>query len=139
MNTSAERMAGNQRPLVGLFSDLWRETSTLVHDEIELARAEVSEKVTQVGSGVAVIATSSAVLFAGFLMLLIAAASALALVLPEEYAPWLAPLAVGVVVVLAGMIALRSGLAALRARNLKPERTLESLRQDRELVKEHAK
>lgn len=131
--------AENNRTLIGLFMDLWRETSTLVHDEVELARAEVSEKVSQVGTGLAVVATAAAVLFAGFLMLLFAAVNALALSLPEESAPWLAPLSVGVAVVIIGFIALAMGRAELKARNLKPERTLQSLRDDRELVKEHAK
>lgn len=131
--------ADNNRTLVGLFMDLWRETSSLVHDEVELARTEVSEKVSQVGTGLAVIATAAAVLFAGFLMLLLAAVNALALLLPEDGAPWLAPLLVGVAVVIIGFIALAMGRAELKARNLKPERTLQSLRDDRELVKEHAK
>lgn len=138
MDTTASRPASNgQRPLVGLFSDLWRETSALVHDEVELARAEVAEKVTQVGTGIGVIAGAAFVLFAGFLMLLLAAANAIAMYLPPDIGPWLAPLIVGVVVLIIGMIALSKGRADLKARNLKPERTLESLRQDRALVKEH--
>jgi hypothetical protein len=144
-NTAARSATGlgaaaeGNRTLVGLFMDLWRETSTLVHDEVELARAEVSEKVSQVGTGVAVVATAAAVLFAGFLMLLFAAVNALAVTLPEESAPWLAPLLVGVAVVIIGFIALAMGRAELKARNLKPERTLQSLRNDREMVKEHIK
>jgi hypothetical protein len=144
-NTAARTATGlgaaaeGNRTLVGLFMDLWRETSALVHDEVELARAEVSEKVSQVGTGVAVVATAAAVLFAGFLMLLFAAVNALALTLPEESAPWLAPLLVGVAVVIIGFIALAMGRAELKARNLKPERTLESLRNDRDMVKEHVK
>lgn len=128
-----------QRSLPGLFSDLWRETSTLVHDEVELARAEISEKVSQVGTGVAAIAVAGAILFAGFLILLFAAVGALALMLPAELAPWLAPLIVGVVVLVIGFIALAKGRSELKSTNLKPQRTLDSLRRDRDLVKEHAR
>jgi hypothetical protein len=127
------------RPLISLFSDLWRETSTLVHDEVELARTELSEKVSQVSSGVTEIAIAGGILFAGLLILLFAASNALTQVLPPELAPWLAPLIVGAVVVLIGLIALARGRSNLAAENLKPGRTLESLRRDRELVKEHIK
>src|SRR5947207_1415983 len=91
----AATAADNNRTLIGLFSDLWRETSTLVHDEVELARVEVSAKVGQIRSGIAVLATATVILFAGFLILLLAAVNALALVLPEDSAAWLAPLLVG--------------------------------------------
>lgn len=127
------------RTLIGLFSDLWRETSTLVHNEVALARAEISEKATQVSSGLAAIAAAAAILFAGFLMLLFAAANGLAAELPPDMAPWLAPLIVGGVVMLVGFIALAKGRSNLKMRNLTPDRTIDSLRSDRELVKEHVR
>src|SRR4026209_2656653 len=100
--------ANGRRPLAGLFSDLWRETTTLVHDEVELAKADISDKVTQAGRGVGAVATGGAVLFAGFIVLLFAAGGALEMVLPPQQAPWLAPLIVGAVVMLFGAIALSS-------------------------------
>jgi len=138
-SSRAERLTDGERSLVSLFVDLWRETSTLVHDEVELARVEVSEKIDKAGTALAVIATAAIFLFAGFLMLLLAAVNALAILLPEDMAPWLSPLIVGVVVLFAGMIALSKGRRDLSARNLKPERTLESVKRDSELVKEHVK
>jgi uncharacterized membrane protein YqjE len=147
MDTTAARSASGadaaandgNRTLVRLFMDLWRETSTLVHDEVELARVEVAEKVSEVGTGITAIGAAVVVLFAGFLILLLAAVNALAMFLPEETAPWLAPLIIGVVVLVVGFIALAKGRANLKVRNLAPERTIESIRRDRELVKEHVK
>ena len=138
-NARAADVNNGERTLVGLFSDLWRETSTLVHDEVELARAEVSEKVGHIGSNIAVIVTAAGVLFAGFLVLLLAAVNALMLFIPGDNAVWIAPLIVGAVVAIVGLIALAKGRAELRASALKPERTVESLRRDRDLVKEHVK
>ncbi len=129
----------DERSLMGLFSDLWRETSTLVHDEVALARAELSEKVSQVGSGVTAIAVASAVLFGGFLVLLWAAVGAISLLFVAEVAVWLAPLIVGAVVMIIGFIALQKGRKDLRARNLRPARTIDSLRRDGALVKEHVR
>jgi uncharacterized membrane protein YqjE len=125
------------RPLLGLVSDLWRETATLVQEEAELAKAELSEKVSQVTSGAGEIAVGGAILFAGFMMLLLAAAGALLIVLPEPHSYWLAPLIVAAAVMVIGAIALARGRANMKARNLAPRRTLQSLRRDANLAKEH--
>jgi len=127
----------NGRPLAGLFSDLWRETTTLVQDELELAKADLTDKVTQAGRGVSAIAVGGAILFAGFLVLLFAAVGALQIMLPEDMAPWLAPLIVGAVVAIIGAISLSNGRRKLKAENLAPTRTLDSLRRDRDVAKEH--
>ena len=133
-NTQAQ-----SRSLVGLFSDLFRETSTLVHEEAQLAKAEISEKVSQLGTGVAAIAAGGAILFAGFIVLLFAAVNALAMFLPPEHAAWLAPLIIGLIVMIAGYISLSKGRKEFKAESLKPSRTMESLRRDTQLVKEHLK
>ena len=125
------------RSLIGLFSDLWRETSTLVHEEAELAKAEISEKVSQVGSGVAELAVGGAIVFSGFLVLLAAAVAGLALFLPTEHAAWLSPLIVGVVVMIVGFIVVSKGRKELKSGNLRPERTMQSMRQHADLAKEH--
>jgi len=130
---------GQSRSLVGLFSDLFRETSTLVHEEAQLAKAEISEKVSQLGTGVAAIAAGGAILFAGFIVLLFAAVNALAMFLPPEHAAWLAPLIIGLIVMIAGYISLSKGRKEFKAESLKPSRTMESLRRDTQLVKDHLK
>lgn len=131
------RPLGENRSLIALFSDLFRETSTLVHQEAELAKAEISEKVSDVGKGVAAIAIGGAIVFAGFIVLLFAASNGLALMLPPEHADWLAPLIVGLAVMVLGFVALAMGKHELSATHLKPSRTLDSLRKDTELVKGH--
>jgi len=134
---SPDPHAPQGRSLIGLFSDLWRETSTLVHEEAELAKAEISEKVSQVGSGVASLAVGGAIVFSGFLVLLAAAVAGLAQFLPPEYAAWLSPLIIGLVVVIVGFIAVSKGRKELKAGNLRPERTMQAMRQDADLAKEH--
>jgi len=125
------------RSLIGLFSDLFRETSTLVHEEAQLAKAEISEKVSQLGSGAAEIAAGGAILFAGFVVLLFAAVNALAMFLPPDHAAWLAPLIIGLLVMIVGYIALSRGRKHFKAETLKPSRTMESLRKDTEVVRSH--
>src|SRR5687767_10360036 len=100
-NTTSTRHS-DSRSLTQLFSDLWRQTTTLLREEAELAKAEMSEKVSQVGSGLTSVAIGGAIAFAGFLLLLFAASNGLAQVLSPELAPWLAPLIVGAVVIVVG-------------------------------------
>ena len=136
--TQDQKHQANGKPLMGLFSDLWRETSTLVHNEAELAKAEMSEKVSMIGTGAAEIAIAGAVAFAGFLFVLAAASGALELMIDSPHAVWIAPLIVGVVVLAAGYILLKRGQSNMKARNLAPERTLQSLRDDAQLARRHA-
>jgi hypothetical protein len=133
------RTPAENRSLIALFSDLFRETSTLVHQEAQLAKAEISEKVSEFGKGIAAIAIGGAIIFAGFIVLLFAASNGLALLLPPEHADWLAPLIVGLAVMVLGFIALAMGKHELSSSNLKPSRTIDSLRHDTELVKEHVR
>lgn len=130
--TTAQR-----RSVAGLFSDLWRETTTLVHEEAELAKADISEKAGQAMHAAGAVAAGGAIAFAGFIILLLAATNALAPLLPPESAAWLAPLIVGGVVLAIGLVALSSGRHKLRAGSLKPERSAQSLRRDQHMVKEH--
>lgn len=138
MAATARRAPAEERSVVQLLSDLWREGSTLLRDEAELAKAEISEKVTQAETALASLAAGAVILFAGFLFLLSAASAGLELMLAPEVAPWLAPLIVGLIVAIAGGVLLAAGRRRLSAERLAPERTLRSLRRDAELAKEHA-
>lgn len=127
------------KPLLSLFSDLWRETSTLVHDEAELAKAELNEKVSQIGTGAAEMAVAGGVMFAGFLVLLLAAVGALDMIIDSAHAVWLSPLIVGVIVMIIGYGLLKRGQRNVSTEGLAPARTLQSLRDDAQLAKEHAR
>ncbi len=139
MDTSAARMPEDRRTLIGLFSDLWRETSRLIHAEVELASVEISEKVSDLGTGLVAMLIGGAILFAGFLVLLLAAVAGVYLLLQAQtqHALWAAPAIVGAAVVIAGGIAIIKGRSEFKAANLKPERTLKSLQRDAQLVREH--
>lgn len=139
-NASSARI-GAQAPvsLGALLSALWRDTSDLVTQQADLAKAEASEKVKQLGVGVGAIAASGAVILAGFIILLLSAVNALAPYLDPEHTAWLAPLIIGGVVVAVGFIMFVAGRNAMKAQYLKPSRTIETMRRNTEMVKEHAK
>lgn len=123
------------RSIPQLIRDFTRETTALVRDEVDLAKSEVTDKISQLGSGMSTLVIGALVFFAGLLVLLDAAVAALLQVIPPDQV-WLAPLIVGGVVFLIGAIMLASGRSKLKAENLKPQRTLNEMHQDKTLVKE---
>src|SRR5690554_5801672 len=98
-------MKNSDKPITGLLSDLPRETSDLVQTEIRLAKAEISEKINQVNSGIVSLITGGVVAFVGLLFLLQAVTIVLAQLLePITQQPWVAPLIVGVIVAIIGAV-----------------------------------
>jgi len=126
----------NEKTLPGLFSDLTRETVDLIRQEIALARAEMSEKISTAQTALTSVAIGAAIILAGLFIILQAVVNGLAMILPPEMAPWLAPLIVGVVVALIGYMMLKGGSAKLKPDNLMPHRTMDSLQRDKVLAKE---
>lgn len=117
-----------------LISDLTRDLTTLFRQEILLAKTEMSEKVGQAESGMTMLIIGGAVAYAGLLLLLAAAVLGLSLYLE----PWVAALIVAVVVLVIGLIMVSKGKSNLKARNLVPEKTVESLQRDKYLAQKHA-
>ena len=115
-----------------LVSDLARETGELIRREGELVRLEVSQSIARLETGVSSMAIGGVVAFAGFLVLLVAAALGLDLVL---HTPWLSTLIVGGVAVALGALLLAVGKSRLT--RLAPDRSLRSLGRDAELVQDH--
>ena len=127
------------RPLTSLFADLAQHASRLVSKEVELAKAEVSENASQAISGMVFIIVSAAVLLAGLVILLEAATYAISQILPPDLVPWLSALIVGGLVTLIGIGLLVKGRNNLKARNLIPSRTLDSIQRDVEVTREHTR
>jgi hypothetical protein len=126
----------SDKSLPSLLSDLTRDTVDLVRQEIALARAELSIKIANAQTALTAIAIGAAILMAGLFIVLQAVVNGLEMVLPENVAPWLAPLIVGVAVALIGFMMLKGGSSKLTAENLMPHKTMNSLARDKALVQE---
>lgn len=122
----------NQPSLGELFADLSRETSTLVRQEMDLARAEITGKAKRAGKDIGILIAGAAVLYAGALALIATAIIALAYVMPW----WLAALVVGLVVTGAGYSLVQRGIGALRREHLAPEQTIATLKEDAQWAKD---
>jgi hypothetical protein len=126
----------DDRSLGELFGDLARELTTLLRQEVALARTELGQTATRVGRDLGLLAVGGAVAYAGFLALIAALIIGLGQL---GVAWWLAALIVGLVVAGAGALVVRRSLTALRREELVPQRTLETLREDAQLVKEQTR
>ena len=125
-----------ERPMGELLKQLADDTGTLVRQEIELAKAELSEKGKRAGIG--------AGMFGGAGVLGLFAIGALTatfiLLLATAMDAWLAALIVTVVYgAVAGVLALMGKKKVKEATPAAPERTVETVKEDVEWVKQSAK
>ncbi|WP_127751878.1 MULTISPECIES: phage holin family protein [unclassified Devosia] len=131
----------DSRPLSELIGGLAGDISNLFHKEIQLAKAEASEKFSQTMGGVvfllagAVLALGALGVFLSFLVSLIAAFFE-AQGMDETMATSIGAIIVTVVVGIIAYVLVNRGLNALKASNLKMERTASSLGRDADVVKE---
>jgi len=120
------------RSLGDLVSGVTNDLATLMRQEIQLARAETMEKVSEATQSIVWIVAGGLVAYAGVIGLLIAAIVGLATFMPL----WLSALIVGVVVIIVGAILIQSGRSRLQNMNVVPEKTIASIQEDAALVKE---
>ncbi len=135
-----ERVTGEGRSLGQLLKQLTREVSTLLRQEVELAKTEMSEKASRVGANLGSLALGGGVAFLGALALLAAAIYGLTALLDGfmslRVAVWLAPLIIGLVLAAAGYFLVRKALERLKGESLVPRKTTQSLREDKEWLKQ---
>ena len=124
----------DDRSLGELFSELSQETTTLIRQEVQLAKTEMSQKASRVGKDVGFLAAGGAVAYAGLLAIVAGVIALLGLVIPL----WLSALLVGVVVAVIGYFLVRRGLDALKQEELVPRQTMETLKEDKEWAKDQA-
>jgi hypothetical protein len=122
-----------QRSLGELFAELSQETSTLVRQEVALAKTELSHKAAQVGKDVGFLTAGGAVAYAGFLGILAAIIIGLG---QAGVTWWLAAAIVGVAVALIGAFLVWKGIDDLRRGSVMPTQTMETLKEDAKWTKE---
>jgi xanthine/uracil permease len=131
-----QQRGDGERSLGDLFAELSRETTTLVRQEVALAKTELTQKATRAGKDVGFLAVGGAVAYAGLLAFVAACILALHLIV---HLWWLSAAIIAVVVLAIGYLLVRQGLDRLRRADLAPTRTAESLKQDAVWAKEQMK
>jgi uncharacterized membrane protein YqjE len=121
-----------ERPLPELLKQLSEETTRLVHQELELAKAELTQKGRQAGMGAGLFGAAGAIGFLALAALTTCFILALDAVLPA----WLAALIVAVVYgVIAAVLALQGRNKVRQATPPVPEQTIETVKEDVQWLK----
>lgn len=126
-------MSDNEGNSLGdLVAGVTNDLATLMRQEIQLARAETMEKISQTTRSLVWIAAGGMVAYAGVIGLLIAAIVGLAAFMPL----WVSAVIVGLVVLVIGFLLIQSGRNQLKNMSVVPERTVASIQEDAAMVKE---
>ncbi len=122
----------DQRSLAKLITDLSRDAGTLLRQEFQLLKTELSDNVRHAGNGVIMVASGMILALSALLVLLMALVAWLSEVMP----PALASLIVGLVVALVAYVMVKRGVDALKLKSLTPDRTARQVAEDRAVVRE---
>ena len=134
---SARPVNDDARSVGELLSDIVTELSTLFRKEVQLARAEMTEKASHAAGSEPAMAGGGALAFGGLLLLLMAAAAGVSDYF-ELHPAW-GLLIVGAVAALAGYLLIRTGVSRLTSTDLTPHRTAEQLSRDAQAAKEQVR
>ena len=134
-------MSSEQSNLVYLLKKLRDDTTTLVRDEISLAKTEISEKVATTSRNVGYLAAGALVAYAALMLIL----QGLSFMLREQFilrgmreanATLLGFLIVGILVGMIGAFLILKALNTLKKESLTPTKTAETLKEDKEWVQD---
>jgi uncharacterized membrane protein YqjE len=121
-----------ERPIGELLKQLSEETTRLVHQELELAKAELAQKGRQAGLGAGLFGAAGVI---GFLALA-ALTTCIILLLDATMPAWLAALIVAAVyAAVAAVLAMRGRAKVKQATPPVPEQTVETVKEDVEWAK----
>ena len=131
-----------ERSLGDLFSELATETSTLIRQEVALAQVEITQKATSAGKQIGFLVVGGAVGYAALLMLLAAAVIGLTLLI-SAITGWtnttsalISSLVLGAAVAGIAYVLVTGALSALKNMDLAPRKTIESVKEDAQWIKE---
>jgi Putative Actinobacterial Holin-X, holin superfamily III len=121
-----------ERPLGELFSNLVNETTSLVRNEVALAKVELTQKATKVGRNIGSLVVGGAIAYAALLALGAAAIMLLSNAMPG----WVAALIVGLIVAGVAWLLISKAITELKRTDLTPQDTVESLKEDAQWIKD---
>jgi hypothetical protein len=121
------------QPSIGeLFGELTRETGTLIRQQMELARLELSQRVSRLGKGLTRVVIGGALATGG----LLAIVAGIVLAVTAMGVPaWVSALVVGAALALVGYLLAQQAITAMSREDLTPQATLETLKENAEWIK----
>ena len=130
---------GHSESIADLVKDLRDDATLLLQQEMALAKTEISEKMAHFLRNAAYAIAGSLVAFVGLIFVLQSVTVLIGLGLKkagltDDQILWLAPLILGVIVAVIGAILISKGIAAMKKESLVPEKTISSLKKDKEWI-----
>ena len=122
--------ATSSQNVSGLVHQLTVQLTTLLRQELTLARTELYRSLARLLSATGAVVGGAVLLHAGFLLLLVAAVAGLAMFVPV----WLAALSLGVLIGVCGWGLVSIGRRALKNAHLAPSHLPYSLLRDKEVL-----
>ncbi|CAN5309896.1 phage holin family protein [soil metagenome] len=128
--------AAGEPSLGELFKQLAEDSAMLVRQEVALAKVEMSHNIKSAARSAAMVAVGGMIAFVGVLVLVAGIVILLGAAL-NNY--WLAALIVGIVFLAIGGLLAMSNLNKLKAEELAPERTIQTLQEDKQWIQKEIK
>ena len=125
----------DDRSLGDLGADLARQMSTLVRQEVNLARTEMTQKAKAAARDVALMAIGGVVALGAYLALL---AFCIVGLIQIGVPYWLSALIVAIVFGAVAYLLFQMGMSGLKHTNMAPQQTIETLKEDVSWAREQA-
>jgi uncharacterized membrane protein YqjE len=141
MNTSQDargdgggryQLSGAPEGLGSLITGIIKDLQDLMRAEVQLAKTELREDAGALGKALAFIAAGAFIGLVGFIFLI----QAIVWILDEFMNDWIAAGIVALALLLIAAILAQSGRSKLSQTNLKPEQTIETLKEDQAWAKQ---
>ena len=132
--------ARDGRSVADLIKDLGVESSTLVRQEIALAKTEVSETIAKSARNAAYIAAGAGVALCGLILLTHGLAWGVVTLLNRmgvtTHHTWLGFLITGLIVAGVGYVVAQKGISTLKRQSLVPQKTVQTLKEDKQWIQD---
>lgn len=123
----------SDRSIPDLVSDAFAQLGKLIANEFDLAKAEISEKLSLIGRAAALIGAGAILLIPSLVVLLFACAAAL---IKNGYSEPVAYLITGGIATIISAVLLMVGLSRFSADALKPKETIRQVQRDKAAAQE---
>ena len=123
------------RAIGELLGDLYRDAERMIRLEIEFAKTEMTQKASRVGKNAGFLVAGGIVAYTGVLAIVAGIIALLGLVIPI----WLSALIIGILIVGAGAFLAWKGLQTLRQESVTPQRTIDTLKEDQEWMRDQTR
>ncbi len=118
-----------------LVSGIVEDLQNIVRGEVRLAKTEIKEEISAMGKGAASIAAGGLVAFVGFIFLMLA----VTYLLNKWLEMWISAGIVAIALLAIGGIVAMAGKNRISEASLKPEETMESLKEDQQWANQQIK